>query len=123
MKRTIWAVMLASVLGVAIAVTPWQAPMMARANSNSSDAGGCGFTGSTWFSAYQVGWGSTGGGPSCAMDAAITFGWYDGSWHYQWAAGGTYWVQRGASPSSSLTGSHNIYVSGIGLGQVIGTSE
>ena len=38
---------------------------------------------------------------------------------------GIYFSERAAAiiPSSSLTGSHNIYVSGIGWGQVIGTSE
>jgi len=110
----------AVVIGFLAASTP------ARANQVSTDSWGCSLVGDTWFSSGTQGWASTSGGSSCTYQTMVRLQWYCtcGSWYdsgyvYQSAD----WAQVGGSPSSSLLGSHQIFVTGHGGGQIVGTSQ
>jgi len=110
----------AAVVGLLAAWTP------ASANQVSSDSWGCSIVGDTWFSSGTQGWASTSGDSSCTYQTMVRLQWYCtcGSWQdsgyvYQ----STYWAQVGGSPSSSLVGSHQIFVNGHGGGQILVTSQ
>lgn len=86
----------------------------------------CNWWGSTWFSG-STGWARTEGPSSCTDFAALRLQWYDGSsWHdtgLTYSASGVTWRQLGGTPSTTIVGTHQIYVIGWGYSNFGYTQE
>ena len=123
MRRLAYRTLLTACAGAILALT---AVGLASANGFSTDSWGCPWSGSTSFPGMFNGYAVTDGAVDCAPSMGVQLDWQDvndGTWHVEsWN-----WEYDEASitvyEAEALEGSHQVYVTGHGYGQIEYTHE
>ena len=123
MYRILSRIGLAAGVGMALA---FAGIGLASANGVSTDSWGCTWGGSTSFPGLFNGYASTSGSVDCAPSMGVQLDWQDvndGSWHsesWNWAYS---YASTTVYDAVALAGSHQVYVTGHGYGQIEYTHE